>query len=151
MYRCWRAKGAHRDKCGFSFAAFLLNRYPHLTAGTRAELRQFLNGMFAQIRQFTAGGGAGSRRMGLVSRRHLRLGWFLFFQSSGFRVSLRLVVDAAPCNHGTIGIDTFRHRHGDCGVAWTERGIIGLQLPAKDPGRYGRASALESFPDFNES
>ena len=55
------------EQRGFSFAAFLLNRYPHITAEMRAELRQFLNGMFAQIRQIHGQVEVqGLRRMGLV-------------------------------------------------------------------------------------
>ena len=55
------------EQRGFSFAAFLLNRYPHITAEMRAELRQFLNGMFAQIRQIHGQVEMQDlRRMGLV-------------------------------------------------------------------------------------
>jgi hypothetical protein len=55
------------EQRGFSFASFLLNRYPHITAEKRAELRQFLNAMFAQIRQIHGEVEfQGLRRMGLV-------------------------------------------------------------------------------------
>ena len=52
---------------GVSFAAFLLNRYPHINPEMRAELRRFLNGMFAQIRQIHGQVEMQDlRRMGLV-------------------------------------------------------------------------------------
>jgi hypothetical protein len=55
------------EQRGFSFAAFLLNRYPQMTAEMRTELRKFLNGMFAQIRQIHGQVEVqGLRRMGLV-------------------------------------------------------------------------------------
>ena len=39
---------------------------------------------------------------------------------------------------------------GDCEVAWTERGIIGLQLPEKTPADT-LARLRRRFPDFNEA
>jgi hypothetical protein len=55
------------EQRGFSFAAFLLNRYPHIAAEMRTELRQFINGMFAQIRAIHGQVEVqGLKRMGLV-------------------------------------------------------------------------------------
>lgn len=55
------------EQRGFSFAAFLLNRYPQIGAEMRAELRQFLSGMFGQIRRMHGHVEVqGLKRMGLV-------------------------------------------------------------------------------------
>jgi hypothetical protein len=55
------------DQHGFSFASFMLNRYGYIPELPRAKLRQFLNGLFAQLRSFYGQVELQDlRRMGLV-------------------------------------------------------------------------------------
>lgn len=48
------------------------------------------------------------------------------------------------------GICVFETAIGHCGLAWAERGIVGVQLPESDR-EATRSRCLERFPDFSET
>src|SRR6516164_7623004 len=48
------------------------------------------------------------------------------------------------------GIAIFKTAIGECGVAWSERGIAGVQLP-EDDARKTRARLMRRFPTATEA